>query len=104
MAIIVPDIPSLRLISLSSPPTTTNAGSDTTLTFASQITQGIVQNNTSANANINFTAAASAGTLLVPPGFAYEFQLQTTTLHLFTAAAQNVNGSTAGNIVVLGRA
>ena len=89
-------------ISLVSPPTQTNAGSDTLLTFASKISQLTIQNNTSAGVNIAFDAAASAGSFLIPSGATFTVDKQCTVVHLYTASAQNINGTSANNIVVLG--
>ncbi len=98
----VEDIEQSGYIALSSPPSTTNAGSDTPLTFSSQVNRVIIQNNTSANVNYAFDTSASAGSMLLVPGATLIYPKKCTVLHLFTAAAQNINGSTAGNIVALG--
>lgn len=89
-------------VALSSPPTATNPGSDTPLTFSSQINRLILANNTSANLYYAFDTTASAGSLLLAPGGQIIYPKKCTVLHLYTAAAQLINGSVAGNIVVLG--
>ena len=96
------DIEAANYVGASSPPSTTNAGTDTTYTFSSQVNRVIIQNNTSANVNYAFDTAASPGTLRLLPGATLIYPKKCTALHLYTAAAQNINGSTAGNIVVLG--
>lgn len=98
----VEDIEQQGYIALTSPPSTTNAGSDTVLTFSSQVNRIIIQNNTSANANFDFDQSASAGSFLVVPGGMIVYPKKCTAFHLFTAAAQNINGTSAGNIVVRG--
>lgn len=87
---------------LQSPPATTNAGSDTALTWTTQVNHYRVQNNTSANLNIREDSASSPGSLLLVPGAIYREDKPVTTIHLFTAAAQNINGTVAANIVVEG--
>lgn len=89
-------------VALTSPPATTNAGSDTALTFSSQINNVIVENNTSANVYVAFDTAATLGSIALVPGMYYEKPKKVTVLHLYTVAAQNINGSAVGAIVVLG--
>jgi hypothetical protein len=96
------DIEQQGYIAATSPPSTTNAGSDTAYTFSSQINRVIIQNNTSANLNFDFDQAASAGSFLCLPGTMIIYPKKCTALHLYTAAAQNINGSTSGNIIVRG--
>lgn len=96
------DIEQAGYVAPSSPPSVTNAGADTSYTFTSQVSRVIVQNNTSANLNIAFDAVASAGSLLVTPGTMLIYPKKCTVLHLFTASAQTLNGTSAANIVVLG--
>jgi len=99
----VADIEASGYVSASgTPPSTTNAGSDTTYTFSSQVNRIIIQNNTSANVNFDFDQAASAGSFLCLPGTMIIYPKKCTAFHLYTAAAQNINGSTAGNVVVRG--
>lgn len=98
----VEDIEQSGYIAASSPPTTTNAGSDTSYTFSSQVSRVILQNNTSANAYYAFDTAASAGSLSLVPGAMLVYPKKCTVLHLYTTSAQNINGTTANNIVVLG--
>ena len=99
---LVEDIEQANYIAASSPPSATNAGSDTPYTFSSQVNRVILQNNTSANVNYAFDTAATAGSLVLVPSALLVYPKKCTVLHLYTAAAQNINGSTAGNIVVLG--
>jgi hypothetical protein len=89
-------------IALSTPAAQTNNGSDTTYTFSSQVNTVIIQNNTTVNVNYAFDVAASAGSLLLLPGQLLVYSKKITAVHLFTAAAQNVNGTSAANIVLLG--
>jgi hypothetical protein len=98
----VADIEASGYVSATSPPATTNAGSDTIYTFSSQVNRVIIQNNTSANLNFDFDQAASAGSFLALPGTMIIYPKQCTVLHLYTTGAQNINGSTAVNIVVRG--
>lgn len=96
------DIEQSGYISASSPPATTNAGSDTAYTFSAQVSRVIIQNNTSVNINYAFDATANAGSLLLVPGAMLVYPKKCTVLHLYTASAQNINGSSSNNIVVLG--
>ncbi|SRR5712692_921913 len=89
-------------IALTSPPATTNAGSDTALTFAQEVNNVAIQNATSANVYYAFDVAASLGSLFLVPGAFLSYPKKCTVLHLYTAAAQPINGTSAGNIVVLG--
>jgi len=98
----VQDIEAAGYIALTSPPSTTNVGSDTPLTFSSQVNRVIIQNNTNANVNFDFDQAASAGSFLVGPGGLIVYPKKCTVFHLFTAAAQNINGSSGNNIVIRG--
>ena len=98
----VEDIEQQGYIALTSPPGTTNAGSDTILTFSQQVNRVIIQNNTNANVNFDFDQAASAGSFLVGPGGLIVYPKKCTTFHLFTATAQNINGNSGNNIVVRG--
>jgi hypothetical protein len=96
------DIEQSGYTSASTPPSATNVGTDTTYTFSSQVSRVILQNNTSANVNYAFDATSTSGSLLLLPGAMLVYPKKCTVVHLFTAAAQNINGSSAGNIVVLG--
>lgn len=98
----VADIEASGYVSASTPPSTTNAGSDTAYTFSSQVNRVILQNNTSANINFDFDQNATAGSFLLVPGAMLIYPKKCTVIHLFTASAQNINGSTASNIVVRG--
>jgi hypothetical protein len=61
-----------------------------------------IQNNTTANVQWELDAATSAGSPILTPGQSVFLDVQTTVLHLLTAANQNINGSLANNIVVRG--
>lgn len=87
-------------VALSSPSAQTNAGSDTPLTFASQVKHWLVQNNTSATAYIELDATASTSSMALAPSTVWRDDIPVTVIHVYTAAAQNVNGATG--IVVKG--
>lgn len=89
-------------IPLTSPPAQTNAGSDTPLTWAQPVRHLFVQNNTAAAVMVEQDAAASAGSTVVATGQLLVLDVPCAVLHLFTAAAQNINGTAAANIVVRG--
>ena len=92
----------MQSIAATSPPSATNAGSDTSYIFSQTVNHVLIQNNTSANLNYAFDVAASAGSYLLVPGAFVVWDRLCTVLHLYTAAAQNINGTSAGNIVVEG--
>lgn len=83
-------------------PTQTSANEDTTFTFAQPVNTVVIQNNTSAVLNYAFDQEASAGSLLLAAGQQLIYSKCVTEVHLFTASATNVNGTSAGNIVLLG--
>lgn len=89
-------------IALVSPPASTSAGNDTPLTFAETIGQITIQNNTGVTVNYAFDAIAGPGSLALSPGQTYSESKQISALHLYTGSAQAINGSSGGNIVVLG--
>ena len=89
-------------IALVLPPTQTNAGTETILTFAQQVNHVTIENHTAANINYSFDETCTAGSLLLPPTYQHDKAKQVNTVHILTTAAQNINGSTAGNIVVRG--
>jgi hypothetical protein len=96
------DIEQSGYVALTTPPAQTNAGIDTTLTFSSQVNRVILQNKTSASVYFAFGATASLGSLELAADALLVYPKKCTELHLYTAAAQNINGSADGNIVVLG--
>lgn len=89
-------------IALSSPPAATNIGADTTFTFNQQVNSVFLQNNTGADLHYAFDTAASAGSKVLPTGQSIIYPKKVTAVHLYTAAAQNVNGTSSGNIVLEG--
>ena len=89
-------------VTLTTPAAQTTANTDTLYTFSSQINTVIIQNNTAANLNFAFDAAATVGSLLLVPGQYYEKPKKVTVVHLLTTAATNVNGTSGSNIVLLG--
>lgn len=89
-------------VALSAPAAALTAGADTTFTFASQVKHIVIQNNTTSDININLDAAATLGTILVKAGQLLSLEAPGTAVHILSAAASNVNGSTGANIVLLG--
>lgn len=87
-------------VALSSPPAQTNAGSDTTLTFSSKVNHFLVQNNTGAVLYMDFDTAASTSSIQLATGLMWKDDIPVTAIHVYTAAAQNVNG--ASGVVVKG--
>ncbi len=89
-----------QAVALSSPPTNTNAGADTPLTFKSQVNHLLVQNNTAAAAFVEVEAVASTASIQIAAGGLFQKDIECLSLHLFTAAAQPINA--ASGIVVRG--
>jgi hypothetical protein len=85
-------------------PTATGIGTDTSFTFAKRVRSVLIQNNTAAPLYANLDAAASPGTLAIAAGQTLILDWSCTVLHLYAAAATNVNGAVAGAIFVAGGA
>ena len=85
-----------------SQPSATNVGTDTPWYFAKQVRHIFIQNNTAVNVQFSLDAAATAGSPILAPGAAFSGDIAVTVIHLLTAAAQNINGSSAVNIVIWG--
>ena len=100
--ILTPNLEQSGYVALSSPPAQTNAGTETVLTFSQQVNNVSIYNGTSSNINYAFNETVTAGSLVLAPGYQLDKSKQVTTVHLLTASAQNINGSSAGNIVVKG--
>ncbi len=62
----------------------------------------MLQNNTAAAVTYDIDAVTTAGSLQLAAGATIILDITMTTLHLRTAATQNVNGAAAANIVVRG--
>jgi hypothetical protein len=92
-------------VALSLPPATLNAGADTALTFASQVTVVTLANNTGEDKRVEFDAAASgASPHVLADGEAREYVVACTAVHVYGASASPVNGSATNNLIVQGRA
>lgn len=85
---------------LSSPPSNTNANSDTSLTFSSDVYHLLIQNNTSAVVYLDLDTAATQGSPELAAGQTWFLDVHTSVLHVFTVAAQPVNA--ASGIVIRG--
>jgi hypothetical protein len=79
-------------------PTATGVGTDTSWSFASQVRHLFIQNNTSANVQFSLDATTSAGSPIISPGSTFLADIRVTAVHLLTAAAKNINGTSANNI------
>lgn len=86
----------------SNAPTNTTAATDTAVPFAATVGHWLLQNNTSANVQFELDATASAGSPILAPGATWTSDVPVSSIHLYTAANQNINGTAAGNIVVKG--
>lgn len=83
-------------------PQNTQSGTDTQLQFARSVNRVIMQNNTAANAWFAFDNSAGPGSLVLLPGTLMIYPKRAISIHLWTAAAQPINGGNPANIVVLG--
>ena len=101
-AIPVADLEEAGYQSLTSPAAATTANTDTSYTFSAQVTRVTIQNNSTVVVKVAFDAAATAGSLTLQPGATLSITKRITVVHFLTVPAVNVNGSTAGNIVLLG--
>jgi len=94
----------LGYITLQAPQPQTNAGAETILTFTQQCDQVTVQNNTPSAIWVTFDGSVANGAKLVQPNTMLVESKFVSSVHLLTQAAQNINGTTLPNIVVLGEA
>lgn len=85
-----------------SAPSATGIGADTAFPFVQRVNSVLIQNNAAAPLYVNLDAAASLGTLAIASGQTLIIDWPVKTLHLYTAAATNVNGNAAGAIFVAG--
>jgi hypothetical protein len=67
---------------------------------STQVFHVMLQNTTGSNIQWELDTAANAGSPVLATGQTLFLDVQCTTLHLYTAAIQNVNGTSANNIVV----
>lgn len=89
-------------IDLVNPQASTNAGSETIYTFEQEINTVNLQNNSGADLNYAFNSTVTAGSLVLADGQTLIYSKKITTVHLLTAGAETVNGSSSGGIVLLG--
>jgi hypothetical protein len=95
-------VPSGYIAPAAGAPTVTNVGADTSYTFASPAAHWFIQNNSPAAVGFELDAASTAGSPTIPPGATWSSDIPVAVLHLFTAGAQNINGTVAANIVIKG--
>jgi hypothetical protein len=81
-------------------PNATGIGVDTPIKFLRRATSIAMQNKTAANVYFAFDKAATVGSFVVPAGMLLVLDYSCSVLHLFTAAAQNINGTVDNNIVI----
>lgn len=67
-----------------------------------QVNHLMIQNNATVSVNFELDNEVSAGSAVILPGQTLFLDIQTIVLHLLANGTPNVNGSTAGNIVVRG--
>jgi hypothetical protein len=94
-------------VSISSPslPANTNAGTDTTITFASQVKRWSLQNNSPSNLTYNMDTAATLGSFVLVPGGQVWWDWPVTAVHVLTPSAVPINSTSAGGgLMLIGRA
>lgn len=88
----------------SNPSQTAAASADTLFKWGAggttQVSHIMLQNNTGANISWDLDVATTAGSPILATGQTLFLDVQTTVLHLQSAAQQNLNGSSASNIVI----
>ena len=101
-------------VALQGPPATLTASADTTLTWATtsgeaySVRRVFVQNKSGNNGvtavpmYVAFDATASAGSVRIDAGAWLSFDVPNNALHVYCTSALAVNGSSDGNVVVLG--
>ena len=67
-----------------------------------QVNHLMIQNNSTVNVNFELDNEVTVGSAVIQPGQTVFLDIQTIVLHLLSSGTPNVNGSTAGNIVVRG--
>lgn len=87
-------------------PTVFVANTDAVFTWGQngslQVNHVFLQNNTGAVVNFAFDALSTPGSQIVNAGQTLFLDISTQALHMQTNATPNINGSTSGNMVVLG--
>ena len=84
-------------------PAATGVGVDTSFGWTvKQVNHVMLQNNTTASVNWELDAAATPGSATLAAGATVFLDVTCSVAHLYTAAAQKVNGAVAGNIVLRG--
>lgn len=79
----------------------TTGGSDYTYTYINETANHVmIQNNTGANVQWELDVATSAGSPVLATGQTLFLDIEHSTVHLLTAANQNVNGGSGSNIVI----
>lgn len=67
-----------------------------------QVNHVMLQNNSSVNINFELDNTVSAGSPVITPGQTIFLDVQHITLQLLSSGTPNVNGTSAGNLVVRG--
>jgi hypothetical protein len=84
-------------------PAALTASADTTFAFSQPVTHIYVQNKSAADVYVEFDAAATVGSAVVPANRGgLFFDIPCAAVHLFSTAATNVNGTADLNIVLRG--
>jgi len=96
----IQDIEQAGYIALVSPPVNTSTGSDTALTFSSQVNRIILQNNYSATIYFDFDQVSSTSSFALLPGMLLSYPKKCTVSHIYTSVAVPLNA--ANGLIVRG--
>ncbi len=91
-----------RSVNLATAPTALTISTDTIYIFGYKVRHLLVQNNSGTAVGVGLDAIATAGSLQVAAGATLALDVPVTSVHLFSAAATAVNGTSAANIVLMG--
>lgn len=87
-------------------PATTGIATDISIQFGpqgtTQVNHVLIANNTTISINYELDAATTLGSDILAAGQKILFDVQVLAVHLQATSSQNVNGTSAGNIVVRG--
>lgn len=83
-------------------PAALTISTDTAFAFSQSVAHVYIQNKSATAVYVAFDVAATVGSLFVPANGILNVHVPCSVLHLFSAAATNVNGAADLNIVALG--
>ena len=85
-----------------SQPAVTVANTDTSWSFTKKVRHIIIYNGTGSVLQFCLDATATAGSLPLAPGAFFSADIRVTAVHLYAPSTFNINGASAGNIIIWG--